>query len=244
MNSGGLELQPLVALQERDQREMVVVAPAVGAALPPGTELALADGIGIRGLGTRGQLRSPRQEVFRDPRRVGVELLGTERRPLAVAEDQMHARRPAALDALDLAVVEQQLEDVGGLRGSPELGVVHLVGPGTEVRRLVDADDEVRVADPAVMQKARLMDDLAPLAHRSLRRGRAFGCRAIAVERQHVAPLSAQRPQERLLVATTALEQQLCVRWRVLLSPDLAAVGEQVQVRPMLTTEEVIQTTR
>jgi hypothetical protein len=244
VNPGDLELQALVALQERDEREMVVVAAAVGAALPPGAEVALAEGIGIRGLCTRGQLRSPRQEMFRDPRGVGVELLGPERRSLAIAEDQMHASRPAALDALDLAVVEQQLEDVGGLCSSPELCVVDLVRPGTKVRRLVDADDEIRVADPAVMQKARLMDDLAPLAHCSLRGGRAFACRAVAVERQHVAPLSAQRPQERLLVATTALEQQLCVGWRILLSPDLAAVGEQVQVRPMLTTEEVIQTTR
>src|SRR3954454_12792566 len=115
MHALRLELEPLVALQHRDERQVVVVAALVDAALPPRAEVALADRVRIRGLGARGELGAAGEEMLRDARGIGVELLRAERRALAVAEDEVHPRRPPALDALDLGVVEEQLEDVRGL---------------------------------------------------------------------------------------------------------------------------------
>src|SRR3954469_6090796 len=102
-----LELEPLVALQHRDERQVVVVAALVDAALPPRAEVALADRVRVRGLGARGELGAAGQEMLRDTHGVGVELLWAERRALAVAEDEVHPDGAAALDALDLSVVEE-----------------------------------------------------------------------------------------------------------------------------------------
>src|SRR4051794_33856894 len=106
---------------------MVVCAAAIHAALPPRAEVALAHRIRVRRLGSRGELVAAGQEVLDDASGVGLEVLGTERWAFPVAEDQVHAGGAAALNALDLAVVEEQLEDVGRLRGAAELRVVNLV---------------------------------------------------------------------------------------------------------------------
>src|SRR5206468_8330998 len=108
---------------------------------------AVRDGVRIGGLRAGGEVRTPREEVLGHPGSVRLELLRAERRPVAVAEDEMHPCGPPALDALDAVVVEEQLEDVARLGGAGELRVVNLVGPRAEAGRLGDAGDELRLAD-------------------------------------------------------------------------------------------------
>src|SRR3954467_1486412 len=241
MHAPPRELEPLVALQHRDERHVVVVAALVDAALPPRAEVALADRVRVRGLGARFELGAAGEEMLRDARGVGIELLGAEGRALAVAEDEVHPDGAAALDALDLSVVEEQLEDVGGLGRATELGVVNLVGPVAEVGLLVDADDEVGVADPAVVEERGLVDDLAALAHGGLGRGGALVATRVLRDRDDVAALGAQRLEEGLLVAAATLEQQLGIGLPVVLARDLAPLGEQVEVRTVLAAEEVVE---
>ncbi len=102
-----------------------------------------------------------------------------------------------------MVVVEEQLEDVLGPRLAAELGVGHLVAPVAEIGRLpVDADQEVRVADPALVHEAPLVDDLLPGAHRRegfvhspLPRGPVC-----PLDRQHAAPLGTPPRDDLLLV--------------------------------------------
>ena len=78
---------------------------------------------------------------------VGGELAGPEGRLLAGAEEDVDVLRLAPLDPRELLVVEEELEDVGGLRGARELGVERLVG----AVRL--AQQEVGDAAPAVVAR-------------------------------------------------------------------------------------------
>ena len=85
---------------------------------------------------------------------VGAEVAGVEGRLVAVAEEDVDALGLAALDARELLVVEEELEDVGGLRGARELGVERLVG----AVRL--PHEEVGDAAPAVVGEDGLVDDV------------------------------------------------------------------------------------
>jgi hypothetical protein len=175
--------------------------------------------------------------------RVGVELLGAERRPLAGAEDQVHARRTETLDALDLAVVEVELEDVARLGRPAELGVMDLVGERAQLRRGLDPDQEVGEPHPFAVHEAGVVDHLAAGAHRGLGRRGALGDAARVRDRQHVAPLLHQGVEERLLVAA-ALDQQLGVRVQLLARVDLPALEQKVEVRAVLAAEEVVEAAR
>jgi hypothetical protein len=170
----GFELQPLPAVQAGDERHVVVGAAALGAVVPPGAEVAVADRVGVGGRRHRlglGELLLADAERLADPRGVRGEVVRGEGGMLVVAEHEVHARGAHALQALELVGVEQELEDVPRLRVPAELRVVDLVGPRPQLRRLLDADQEVREADPAVPQEARLVDDLPPLAHGGERAG-------------------------------------------------------------------------
>jgi hypothetical protein len=167
-----------------------------------------------------------------------------EGRALAVAEDQVHPRRPTALDALDLPVVEEQLKDVCRLRRAPELGVMDLVRPPAQLGRLGHSRQEIRISDPPVVQEAGLVDHLATRAHGPLGRGGSIGRAAVAVEREDVSARVAQRLEEGLLVAASALEQQLGVRLRIVLAGNLTALGAEVEVGAVLAAEEVVEPAR
>ena len=119
----------------------------------------------------------------------------------------MHPLGTPTLEALKLVGVEEQLEDVARLWVAPELRVVHLVGPRPEVGRLVDANQEIRVPEPAVAGETPLMKDPAALAHRGDRALRALlDGGALVVERYDVEPLGDEPSDNRILVAVTSLE--------------------------------------
>ncbi len=164
------EFEALVAAEVGDKAEVVVVAASILAVNPPVAEVAACHGVRVaRRRLRRGcfELGAALGEELVDAGRVGVEVVGGEGRIGVVAEEQPHPRRPPALEAGEVVVVEEQLEDVLGPRLAAELGVGHLVAPVAEIRRFpVDADQEVRVADPALVHEAALVDDLLPGAHR------------------------------------------------------------------------------
>src|SRR5262249_48802925 len=70
-----------------------------------------------------------------------------------------------ALDGGDCVCVEAQLQDVGGLLRSRELGVDGFVAPGSQRGRLVDALQEVGAAAPVALNEGRLVDDFGAGAH-------------------------------------------------------------------------------
>lgn len=54
----------------------------------------------------------------------------------------------------------------------------------------------------------------------------------------------AQRLEERLLVPALALEEQLRARLCIVLSRNLATVGKEIEVRPVLAAQEVVERAR
>jgi hypothetical protein len=119
----------------------------------------------------------------------------------------MHPLRAAALYALELVGVQEELEDVAGLRVTAELRVGDLVGPGAEIGRLLDADQEVREPEPPVTREAPLMEDAAALTHRRDRASRAFvWTRVLILERDHVEAIAHEPADYSILMAIAALE--------------------------------------
>ena len=91
---------------------------------------------------------------------VGGEVAGVEAGLLPRAEQDVDLLRLAPLDPRELLVVEEELEDVGGLRAAGELRVERLVG----AVRL--AEEEVCDAAPPVAHEDALVDDVDPAPHR------------------------------------------------------------------------------
>ena len=152
--------------------------------------------------------------------------------------------RPPALQALERVAVEEQLEDVARQGMTAELRVVDLVGPVAEGGGLVDADEEVRIADPAVVGEAPLVDDPAPGSHRVDRAPRALGGgRLVVLDREHVAPLRAQSREDVPLVAPAPFEQQIHPR-RPALGIEVSAPFEDVEVGAVLAAEEAVERAR
>src|SRR5881296_2463820 len=88
-----------------------------------------------------------------------------QRAPLADAEQYVHRARRHLLDRGDRLRVEAELQHVGGLLRSRELGVERLVAPGPERGRLLDALEEIGAAPPVAQYERCLVDDLRPRAH-------------------------------------------------------------------------------
>ena len=125
--------------------------------VPPGVAegLEVADGavvdrvrLGRRRVGD--ELLEPRA----DAPVVGGELARVEGRLLARAEEDVDLPVGRPLDPRELLVVEEELEDVGGLGGARELGVERLVDA---VR---PAEQEVGDAAPVLVGEDALVDDV------------------------------------------------------------------------------------
>ena len=121
------------------------------AALGPAAERAVVDRVRV-GVARRGGDLG--EEPLLDPAVVGVELREPEAVLLAGAEDDVDPLGLAALEASDLLAVEAELEEEVGLGAAGELRVGDLVAPVAEVgRAVVDAEEEVGVAGPAVVEE-------------------------------------------------------------------------------------------
>ena len=121
---------------------------------------------------------------------------------------------------------------------------MHLIGPGTEGRRFLHADEEVRIADPAIPQKAPLVDDISPFPHRLERRVGSLPLRSTGlVDRDDRSPLGTQLLEHLALELVTAFEEGLQRRWppsRV----ERTASLEHVEIRAVLARQEPVQRTR
>ena len=168
----GLELGPPDA---RDQRQVIRRPPRLVALAPVAAERRTA------ATGTARSARRPRRPPPSDARRapeVAAELAHTQRLAQARAELDVREARRTALDALDGLAVEAELQRVRRLGlDARELRVDRLVRPVAELRRLVDALQEVGDAAPVVEGEQPLEMTSAPARISSSVRVPASRCR-------------------------------------------------------------------
>ena len=165
---------------------------------------------------------------------VGGELAGLEGRLLAVAEQDVDVLGLAPLDARELLVVEEELEDVGGLRGARELGVERLVGA---VRLL---HQEVGDAAPAVVGEDALVDDVG-LAGADRVGGGEGGALVVALrvgDLEDGEPLRAEALEVGVLVLEPLAKDQLRLLVLDLGPLDLPASVRERERRQVLAGEE------
>ncbi len=247
VHARSLEPDRLRALDGRHQRDVVVRAAAIGTALPPRAELAVLDlvRVGHPGAGPGGQFGAALEVARADALAVGGELLRPVAVPLAVSEHEVHPSRLHTLDARQLTVVEEQLEDVARPAVARQLGVVDLVGVRPERRvRVVDADEEVREADPAVVLQAGLVDHVGACAHGLDGRRGALGIARAGVDLDDAPALLAMAGEYPRLVLEAALTQPVVRGAPVVRTRQLPALDEQVEPRAVLAAEEVVEATR
>ena len=198
---GGGELLDLRPVDPGDAREVVDLVPA-----------RVADGLEVADRAVVDRVRLGRRRVgdeALEPRAdapvVGGELDRAEGLLLARAEQDVNVLRLAPLDERELLVVEEELEDVGGLRGARELGVERLVGA---VRLL---HQEVGDAAPAVAREDGLVDHVR-LAGADRVGGGACGSVVVAVgvgELEDGEPLRAEALEVGALVLEPLAKDQL-----------------------------------
>ena len=176
-----LERAALPARDPGDEAQVVVGAAAIAAGRPPAAHVAMRDGVRVgvqRRVGRQADspLVGRSQEVRLHAAVVGHVVVDAEHDGLAgaPAERDVKALGLPALDAGQLVDVRADLDDGRRLDVPGELGVGHLVVPGTEgaVRlpwRVIDAKQEVRVTAPGPIEERRLVDDVRPVEHRAER---------------------------------------------------------------------------
>ena len=240
----GLDQQALAALEARHQRDVILAAALVSADLPPRAEVARGDRVRVDRLCAGLELGLACQERGADPRGIGGEVGGVERGLLVVAEDQVHALRTAALQALEFVGVEQELEDVAGLSVAAELRVVDLVGPVAQIGGHLDPDQEIRVADPLAVVKAPLVDHVIAGAHRVNRPiGTLCPRRRRIVQRDHAETRGPHPLEHPVLEHLPAFQEQLQL-WRLALGVELTAALEHVEVGAVLAVEKAVEGAR
>ena len=184
-------------------------------------------GLGRRRVGD--ELLEPRA----DAPVVGAELLGPKD-ACSPEPSRTWICRSRSLDPRELLVVEEELEDVRGLRGARELGVERLVGA---VR---PAQEEVGDAAPALVREDALVDDVG-LAVADRLRGRAGGAVAVALGSGISSdghPLGAQALEVGLLVLEPLAEDQLRLLVLDLGPVELAARVRERERRQVLAGQE------
>ena len=89
-------------------------------------------------------------------------------RGFAAAERDLDVLGRRALDPRQQVGVGAQLDEGAGPDLVGQLGVGDLVAPGPEGARLLDAQQEVRVPEPAAVEERRLVDDVVAATDRGL----------------------------------------------------------------------------
>src|SRR5258705_309116 len=159
------------------------------------------------------KMTSPGEEPGTNTPVVGGEVGIAQRSPLADAEQDVHRTRLYLLDGGDRLRVEAELQHVGGLLRSGELGVEGFVAPGAQRGWLLDAFEEIGAAAPVAQDEGRLVDDLRPRPHRFDGRARGAGEVPLigADDIDDPASFGAQTGQVRGLVLPALIAEQLAV---------------------------------
>ena len=125
----------LAAADTGHQQQVIILLPSFVADLAELAQRAVLDAVGLgrRGVGER------REKAGADATVVGGEVGVAQGAPLADSEQDVHLVRCGVLDGGDRLRVEAELQHVGRLLRSRELGVEGFVAPGAQRRRLVDA---------------------------------------------------------------------------------------------------------
>ena len=160
------ELHPCPRGDVGHEREVIVRPPASAADDVPATDGAVLRRLGVRGRRWRVSFRQRRvrhrEEGRLDHAVIGPVARGPERLRLPVATPQSHVHpfRVDALDGLQELVVHADLEQGRGLDLVRQLGVRDLVRPAQRRLRIIDAEQEVREAEPGPIEEAGLEDDV------------------------------------------------------------------------------------
>ena len=206
---------------------MVVGAPACDALGRPAADVAVVDrfGVGVGRRVDRGDLvRHRPDESIAGGAVVGHVVVDAEAldRSGAAAEGDVQPLRPDALDGLEQVDVGADLEHGAGLDVPRQLRVGDLVVVRTETGRpgrVVDPQQEVRVASPGPVEERRLVDDVGAGGHRRDRFGRggaelvaAVLDRAVELDRDRAPTLRHEVGEEALLVLESALPDDVELR--------------------------------
>ena len=223
------ELLDLAPVDAGDAAQVVDVVPPLVAERLEVADAAVVDRIrlGLRRVGD--EALEPRAHVPV----VGSEVAGVEAGLLPRAEQDVDLLRLAPLDPRELLVVEEELEDVGGLRAAGELRVERLVG----AVRL--AEEEVGDAAPPVAHEDALVDDVDPAPHRL---DRALLCRLevelVELDLGDRLALGAERLEVGALVLEPLAEDQITLFVWDLGSLDLPTRCAERKRRQMLAGKE------
>ena len=148
---GRLEPLDLEPRDAGDEREVVVLRPALLAEREEVAEPAEVDRVGVGRPPPLDRVEKPRAE----PAVVGEEVVRPEGLALPRARDDVHGLGRAALDPRELLGVEAELEHVLRLGEAGELGVDDLVSVAVGA-----ALDEVREPTPGAVGERGLVDDV------------------------------------------------------------------------------------
>ena len=227
---GGRELLDLRPVDAGDAGEVVDLVPP-----------RVADGLEVADIAVVDRVRLGRRRVgdeLLEPRAdapvVGGELARVERRLLAVAEEDVDLPVGRPLDPRELLVVEEELEDVGGLGAARELGVERLVDA---VR---PAEEEVGDAAPVLVREDALVDDVG-LAVPDRVGGRAGGAVVVAArvgDLEDGLPVGAEVLEVGALVLEPLAEDQLRLLVLDLGPVELPARVRERERRQVLAGEE------
>ena len=151
----------VLAAHEGDQREIIIAQPAGRAMRLPAALRTMSDRhrLGLRVIVQEGTQPRP------DPARVGGHIQQSPGLLLTIAGNDVQPARCGTLQLPEPVGVHRHLKQRRHLELPGELGVRHLVRPGAEVRRCVDAQQEIGLAAPDAVDQRCLVDHLGTGAH-------------------------------------------------------------------------------
>ncbi len=238
------------------EREVVVGPPPAGADLAPAADLAVLDRLRIcparrvRGSGEPAICLDPLFEGRLDHAVVGHvvgDAMGFDG-SRAATEGDVHPLGRKPLDRGQLLHVRADLQQRGRPDMAGELGVHHLVAPGTETAGPLDTDQEVRQPEPPPVEERGLVDHVVTALDgltsgpgRRLQSRPSIGPITILRDPSHP-PAGLLQPREIApLVLLAALRDQVYLRIETLRLRDQAGKRSQLQPDEMLAGQEADQ---
>ena len=192
---------------------MIVGAPLPVAVCKPGADVAVIDGLGVRGRDDYvGALGDRRFELRADETHISRVVRGAIglARGTAPWRHDVEVLRLYPLSRAQQLGVETQLKNRAPASLLGQLGVDGFVGPGPRALP-VGLQQNVGNPRPSTVAKRALDDDILPGPHRGKSRGHAVG-RTAQVE--HIAPLTLEPIDISLLVSKTPFTQDVDQRIR------------------------------
>jgi hypothetical protein len=174
-------------------------------------------------------------------RGVVIDTILVMRRDLVRCDD-VKEFRTHTLEVAEHLGVEPELEDGTGAGLPRKLRVGDFVRPVSQLTRLVDSTENVRLPEPAAAQKAPLHDDFDPGAHRGVCLNDVngpLGWAAEATQVDNLEALSLERSDIGALVLEATLDQEIEKRVSEVRACSVAERGGHVERGAVAAAQEV-----